>query len=106
MLFAPNGTFIYSGKASDLKGRISYHFSSREENPLIRLLLSYVVWQVTATEDEAAALEGKLYDEWVDATGIPPLCNRIPPPESTLNEKEALSSRIQRLAQLINKTKL
>ncbi|MEI7820398.1 MAG: GIY-YIG nuclease family protein [Verrucomicrobiota bacterium] len=104
MLFSGSGHFVYSGKASDLRQRITDHFSPREENPLIRVLARYFIWRVTATEAAGAVLEGELYDLWLETTGTPPLANRNAPPESKAQYPKLALSKLQILANYL-KTK-
>ena len=96
MLFAENGDFIYVGKASDLRQRLTDHFAPNEENKKINGRVEKAIWQPTRTIDEAEETEGKLYDAWFRHTGKPPCTNEIKPPKSKLGDREI------RVAKLLN----
>lgn len=99
MLFADGGSFIYVGKADNLKTRLSRHFSSEEENERIRGIVKSVIWQKTSTVSDAEAAEGELYDFWVKKTGVPPIANKIKPPKSRLGDNEILVGMLRELFQ-------
>ena len=82
ILFDPVGQMIYVGKGN-LKNRISLHYSHNEPNPDIRELFEYMVFQQTATVEQAEMMEGKIYDEYCTAYRLPPAANHIRPPEAT-----------------------
>ena len=96
MLFAENGDFIYVGKASDLRQRLTDHFGPNEENKKINGRVEHAIWLPTRTIDEAEEAEGNLYDTWFRHTGQPPYANEIQPPKSKSSDIEI------RVAKLLN----
>ena len=92
-LFAANGNFIYVGRTSDLRQRLTYHFGPNEKNELIRNVAKYAIWEPTRNTDKAKEAEGNLYGAWVAMTGRPPFANKIKPPKSKLSRHGLSSNR-------------
>ncbi|HOD20331.1 MAG TPA: nucleotide excision repair endonuclease [Candidatus Fermentibacter daniensis] len=94
-LYDRTKSFIYVGKASSLRERITRHFSPNEENLKIKRLAYYYKYILTSTTDEAEILEGLVFDSWVRATGGEyPSANTDKPPRSALTDTEINTLRL------------
>ena len=103
MLFDQEGRFIYVGKADGLRQRLGDHFSPQEDNMLIRMLARYFVWEVTPSLETAEAMEGAIYDTWLEQSGYPPLGNRIAPPRSKYANVDPRIARLRILLTALKK---
>jgi hypothetical protein len=83
--FGATGNFLGVGKTDDLRRRMVEHASPSEPNLLIRLLRPCYICFPTPTEQQAAYWEGRIFDNWVAATGRYPATNFKPPPTSAIN---------------------
>lgn len=102
LLFTKEGTFIYVGKAHDLRAIVSPHFADQEPNERIRGFAAYVIWHITRTVDDAELAEAELFDHYVRETGELPFANKNAPPKSKLSEEEL---KLAKLKAIFNKFK-
>ncbi len=106
LLFAENGDFIYVGKAGNLKSRIQEHFSNNEKNVRIKDIAKYVIWKTTVSLNQAEEAEGKLFDIWVQNTGLHPFANINKPPRSRLNDEASSKEMLYSLLKSFIYTKI
>jgi hypothetical protein len=96
VLYDFDNVLLYIGKAKDLKDTIQSHFSPSESNPLLKRQARGVVLYPTRTVRQAKEEEGRLFDEYVRATGRYPPANRSRPPEADIKDAEIVRVRLRR----------
>ncbi len=96
ILYDLNGRLLYVGKAKDLRDTVQAHFNQGENNPLLKGQIGGVFLIPTRTVTQAKEEEGRLFDQYLRATGRYPPGNRSRPPEATIEDEEIVGVRLRK----------
>lgn len=95
-LFDLHDDLLYIGEAKNLKDTVQAHFTEGEDNPLLRGQVRGVVLYPTRTDTQAKEQEGRLFDQYLRATGHYPPANRSRPPEAAIRDDEIVRVRLRK----------
>ncbi len=95
-LYDLNDRLLYVGTAKNLRDTVQRHFTPSEDNPLLRDQVRGAFLYPTRTISQAMEEEGRLFDQYLRATGRYPPANRCRPPEATITDDEIVRTRLRK----------